>query len=75
MKRGIMLFVRALILLAGALVCFNAVMLFLLSNFNLGNILTLLLGGTLLLYGIYFQKVNRDFPKALKMLLYRYHYP
>lgn len=69
MKRGIILFVRALILLAGALVCFNAVMLFLLSNFNLGNILTLLLGGILLLYGIYFQKVNRDFPKALKIVL------
>ncbi len=69
MKSKSLFFVRTLVLFFGALICFNAIMLFLLSNFNIGNLLTLALGCALLLYGIYFHKINHDFPKSVKIVL------
>ncbi len=69
MKIKVMPVLHGATLLIGAVITFNAIMLFLLSNLNLGNILTLLLGSAFLLYGICFDKINRAFPKAVKIAL------
>lgn len=60
---------RGVLLLFGAVVTFNAVMLFILSNFNIGNILTLLLGGAFLGYGVFFSALNRILAVWMRALL------
>ncbi len=51
----------------GAIVTLNGIMLFILSNFNLGNVLTLGLGLLLVLYAVFFKKINRIMPRWAKL--------
>ena len=63
------LFWRILIIVFGIVLTINGLLLFLRTNFNLGNFLTLGLGAFLLLYGIRFDWVKEKFPKWLKVII------
>ncbi|MBR3593427.1 MAG: YdcF family protein [Clostridia bacterium] len=58
--------IRIILYALGAVVTLNGIMLFILSNFNLGNVLTLGLGVCLILYASFMQKVNKVLPKWVK---------
>ncbi len=54
-------------LIIGAAVTLNGIVLSFTTNFNLGNLLTLLLGGALLFCGIFLDTVVRRLPKWIKI--------
>lgn len=53
-------------LITGAAVTLNGIVLSFTTNFNLGNLLTLLLGGALLFCGIFLNTVVKSLPKWIK---------
>lgn len=55
-----------MLLLLGTLFTINGIVLPFIININTGVILTLFLGAILLLYGIYFNAINKSIPKWLK---------
>lgn len=57
---------KFLLLFIGSLLTANGAIMLITTNFNIGNILTVTLGLILLLYGIYFDKVNTITPKSIK---------
>lgn len=63
------LFWRTIVFVIGSALTINGLLLFFKTNFNLGNVLTLILGAALLLYSIYFDWVNEKFPKWLKSVI------
>lgn len=60
---------RVLLFILGAALSINGLILFFTTNFNLGNILTLILGIFLFLYSVYFEWINANFPIWLKTLI------
>ena len=60
---------RMLVLILGTTLTVNVLFLFFTTNFNLGNVLTLVLGIFLLLYSICFDSINEKFPKWLKSII------
>lgn len=63
------IFWRVLVIVFGGILTINGLLLFLRTNFNLGNFLTLGLGAILLFYGIRFDWINEKFPKWLKIII------
>lgn len=63
------IFWRFLIIVFGTALTINGLLLFLNTNFNLGNFLTLGLGVFLLFYGIRFDWIKEKFPKWLKVII------
>ena len=57
---------KFLFLFIGCALTANGAIMLITTNFNIGNILTVALGLILLLYGIYFDKVNTKTPKWIK---------
>lgn len=57
---------RILLFAVGTALCINGLILFFTTNLNLGNFLTLALGGFLFIYSVYFEWINKKFPKWLK---------
>ncbi len=62
-------FWRIVLFIIGTILEINGILLTLRSNFNLGNLMTLGLGAIFLAYGIWFERVNKSFPKWLKIAL------
>lgn len=60
---------RIIVFVIGAFLSVNALLLFFTTNFNLGNVLTLVLGVVLLLYAIYYNLVNKKFPKWFMIII------
>lgn len=60
---------RIFLFIIGTALSINALILFFTSNFNLGNVLTLLLGIFLILYSVYFEWINANFPIWLKTII------
>ena len=58
---------RIVILLFGFAITINGLVLIFTTNFNLGNILTILLGGVLIFWGIKFYKISQVLPKYVKV--------
>ena len=52
----------------GFVLTINGILLFLRTNFNLGNALTLILGLVFLLYAKYFDWINKKLPKWIKSI-------
>jgi uncharacterized SAM-binding protein YcdF (DUF218 family) len=57
----------SLLLLTGSIVTVNSVILNITTNLNLGNVLQLLLGIVLLVYGLFFKRINRLVPLWIRL--------
>lgn len=58
---------RIAVLLIGLAVLIDGAVLLIVNNFNIGNVLTVLLGGAFLVYGAFYQRINDTFPAWLKI--------
>lgn len=63
-------FFRVLLIVVGAALVLNAGVMFLTSNLNVGIIAELLLGASVLLYGIFIDSFVARLPKALKVIFW-----
>lgn len=59
------IFLKVASIILGSIIFLNGVGLFLVSNFNIGNVLTLLLGLVIILAAIFFEKLNKWIKIAL----------
>ena len=63
---NIFIILQALFLAFGTFCLFNGVIISMTSNLNLGNILTLLLGGMLVFVGMFWSRLSKECPKWMK---------
>ncbi len=60
--------IKPILFIIGTAVTLNGIVLSFTSNFNLGNVLTLLLGIIFLLYGFYYKTASEKLPKSIKVI-------
>lgn len=60
---------RTVLFLLGSAIAINGIVLFLSASFNLGILLTFLLGAALVSYSVFYNLINSRFPKYLKAII------